>query len=613
LISTPSRLARASALFVVVACVLALAPPAMAGTASYDTLTGVVRFDAGALAEDNAVTFSDAGGGLVKVADANQAVVPDAGCVLDADGVSAVCGDGVAAPLRLDAVLGDGADSASTQLAGVPVVFEGGDGADTLSGGDGADTLDGGPGDDHLSGGAGSDDLAGGPGVDEVSYQDHVSGVAVDLDADVGDDGNSEDGAAGSRDTVHSDVEDVTGSMFDDILAGSGDANHITGGAGRDFIAGGGGADTLDGGDGNDTLAGGDENDDLQAGPGDDLLEGGLGTDTLDGGAGVDWVTYGDRSDSVHASLDGVANDGVGDEGDAISTSVEGLIGGSGPDVLVGNGQANYLDGGPGEDLVTGLHGIDVLVGGSEDDTIKARDGEVDQIICGDGADGVEADPAEDFTGDCEAIDDGTAGGVAGSGGSGPPGGGIDPPGAGDALPSVGSLSDLIASILAGAQLGGVNFGDLQGLLDAVGATTGAQTEDGLTASAKAAAAAASNSRRSAAGAPRSHPRGLTAKLSAARLRRLPARLVASGRLSPATKVGREACGTGAVQAVIALTGNRVLSGRTQLDKSCRYKLAFELTPRLQMRKHSRVVVRFMGNAYQLPFTVRPALRLRIG
>ena len=66
---------------------------------------------------------------------------------------------------------------------------------------------------------------------------------------------------------------------------------------------------------------------------------------------------------------------GQGGEDEQLPPDVEGIIGGSGPDTLVGNRANNRLEGGPGNDTITGNEGADLLAGGGGGDTIFARDG----------------------------------------------------------------------------------------------------------------------------------------------------------------------------------------------------------------------------------------------
>ena len=114
-------------------------------------------------------------------------------------------------------------------------------------------------------------------------------------------------------------------------------------------IEGGAGADILKGGSGADEIVGdGDFDDDPD---GDDTIDGRGGADNMNGDGGSDTVTYAGRTPPVFVSIDGVANDGHGGEGDNVQPSVENLIGGKSADQLTGNGSANVLTGGPGSEL----------------------------------------------------------------------------------------------------------------------------------------------------------------------------------------------------------------------------------------------------------------------
>ena len=100
-------------------------------------------------------------------------------------------------------------------------------------------------------------------------------------------DGQPDDGEAGERDNVGSDVEAVWGSRGPDTLTGDDAPNSLFGGPGADTLQGAGGDDTLDGGPGNDAVDGG---------AGQDRLSGGEDDDTITGGAGRDSV-FGDFTD----------------------------------------------------------------------------------------------------------------------------------------------------------------------------------------------------------------------------------------------------------------------------------------------------------------------------
>jgi Ca2+-binding RTX toxin-like protein len=246
----------------------------------------------------------------------------------------------------------------------------------------------------------------------------------------------------------------------------------ISGGAGNDTIEGYGGNDTLDGGDGNDTVNGYAGNDSVRGGNGDDVVNGdnfkAPGADTIDGGPGNDQIDDWNIPDAaMHpqttVTLDGAANDGRPGEGDNVvgveklSLHVNGtfvgtdapeyvevlnvtdgassLAGLGGNDVLKGGDSPDAIDGGAGDDDLNGGNGNDTITGGPGkdtimgdavagqcsvvgyfgsckspwgNDTINARDGEVDSVDCGPGADTAVVDAADVVT-NCETVDKGAA------------------------------------------------------------------------------------------------------------------------------------------------------------------------------------------------------------
>lgn len=133
-------------------------------------------------------------------------------------------------------------------------------GNDVVRGGPGAhDAVDGGPGDDEVAGGGGSfdavaggigrDRIEGGPGShDVVSYRTAGGPVEVDL----------VQGAVGGAEVERlTGVEDVVGSLADDVLTGSrGSPNRLEGGAGDDWLLSGMGGDQAYGGPGTDQCLG---------------------------------------------------------------------------------------------------------------------------------------------------------------------------------------------------------------------------------------------------------------------------------------------------------------------------------------------------------------------
>ncbi|MBB4525253.1 UNVERIFIED_ORG: Ca2+-binding RTX toxin-like protein [Rhizobium sophorae] len=113
----------------------------------------------------------------------------------------------------------------------------------------GNETFKGLGGSDVLKGGAGADVLDGGTGYDTASYAGSTA-VNVDLATKAASGGQ----AAGDKIV---DIENLTGSSYNDVLTGNGGGNVITGGAGADKLSGGAGNDVLIGGAGKDIMTGG--------------------------------------------------------------------------------------------------------------------------------------------------------------------------------------------------------------------------------------------------------------------------------------------------------------------------------------------------------------------
>jgi hypothetical protein len=108
-------------------------------------------------------------------------------------------------------------------------------------------------------------------------------------------------------------------------------------------------------------------------------------------------VDLGEREDSATVALPVAATVLGGPGADRITSggSADELGGGEGNDAL---------DGGDGDDVLSGDQGVDALVGGPGSDRIAARDGEVDSVNCGNGADTVDADTVDQVAADCENV-----------------------------------------------------------------------------------------------------------------------------------------------------------------------------------------------------------------
>ena len=241
------------------------------------------------------------------------------------------------------------------------------------------------------------------------------------------------------------------GGADNDILRSEGGGDTLRGGTGDDQLEGNGGADVLQGGDGADKLTG-----DACGQAAGDVLDGGAGYDTL-----TDWGDCGPGSDRrpVAVSVNCQADDGRPGEGDDVrdldalllyvSANVIGgdageniaiyaptdtpdssIQGRAGNDDLRAGSARETLDGGAGNDRVEGGYGNDTVIGGPGkdelfgdatsaqcggngqsctypfgNDTIQARDGEVDQIDCGAGTDRAVVDAIDVVAANCETVE----------------------------------------------------------------------------------------------------------------------------------------------------------------------------------------------------------------
>ena len=158
------------------------------------------------------------------------------------------------------------------------VLVDTGAGRDQVFLGGGDDQIFAGPGDDLVSGGGGADFIDGGEGEDTAFYNWSPAGVQVDLGVN-----NTRAFPATGGDAegdYFENIENLSGSKFDDFLKGNSGNNRLYGGKGNDSLVGRDGDDILIGDEGDDFMSGGKGADHLIPGPGLDRLDGGEGVDT---------------------------------------------------------------------------------------------------------------------------------------------------------------------------------------------------------------------------------------------------------------------------------------------------------------------------------------------
>lgn len=154
---------------------------------------------------------------------------------------------------------------------------------DVLIGGGGDDSLYGQSGDDILHGGAGDDDLRGGSGKDTASYVNAVGAITASLLAGT---------ATGEGTDTLFDIENITGSGFDDVITGNNEDNELRGLEGNDTLRGDAGNDILFGDDGDDIVFGGLGNDRLDGGGGNDVFHFSSGVDLIEDTSGTDRIVF---------------------------------------------------------------------------------------------------------------------------------------------------------------------------------------------------------------------------------------------------------------------------------------------------------------------------------
>jgi hypothetical protein len=217
--------------------------------------------------------------------------------------------------------------------------------------------ITGGAGNDNLRGRGGSDQLNGGAGIDTADYTLAAAGVVARLDINQA--GRDGDGGV----DIFTGIENLTGSLFNDVLFGDGGNNRLDGGIGTDVLLGYGGDDFLTGGSG-----GG--NNELQGGTGNDwyLLDA-FDTCVEYAGEGIDTVEARIGSYTMGANIENLIFTGV----------IGSFIG-------TGNVLDNTITGGAANDILRGGGGNDTIRGGLGIDEVQLRGVQANYTITAEGA-----------------------------------------------------------------------------------------------------------------------------------------------------------------------------------------------------------------------------------
>jgi Ca2+-binding RTX toxin-like protein len=253
----------------------------------------------------------------------------------------------------------------------------------------GNDTINGSSGDDIIYYTKGSDIINGGTGIDWMDF----SACSYLANVDLGTGKYTISPYTGTEISSIINVENITGSDYNDSLVGSAGNNILLGGKGSDAINGGAGMDTssytkstgvtvnlnlgtaiekygayttyTDSLTSIENIIGSSFADSIIGNSLNNVFTGGAGNDTLDGGTGVDTASYSTAYQGVKANLTTGSATGHGTD---TLLNIENVIGSSYADTLTGNSGSNSLFGGAGNDILTGGAGNDILNGSAGTD-----------------------------------------------------------------------------------------------------------------------------------------------------------------------------------------------------------------------------------------------------
>ena len=229
----------------------------------------------------------------------------------------------------------------------------GGAGNDYLNGGAGRDSLQGENGSDWITPGAGADTVEGGDGVDMVSFVDATVRAVIDLVAGTA--------VIGAETDVLSGIENITATIFADLITGDAGANRIRALGDYDWMVGSGGGDTFEGGTGRDTVAYSSATSGVWA----SLLSdtGSVGQATGDTYLDVENLTGSSHADRLTGDNDRNILRGLGGDDFIFANGGNDTIdGGAGRDFIDGGAQNDRITGGRGNDTIDGGYGWDTAI-----------------------------------------------------------------------------------------------------------------------------------------------------------------------------------------------------------------------------------------------------------
>jgi len=210
-----------------------------------------------------------------------------------------------------------------------------------VTGNGGNNVFTGGAGSQTFAGRGGSESFDGGDGVDTIDYSGAFLSLRLDLNQ-----GQATANGWGGTDVI-ANIENVVGTMQNDVIVGNASANTLNGLTGSDTLAGLGGDDVLIGAG---ELIGGDGND-------------------------IYWV---DSTSSTLVEVAGGGSDTVFTHSSTfiLPDNVETVVFlGLGNFLGIGGSTSNGLKGGEGNDTLSGMGGDDVLVGDSGNDELQGGAG----------------------------------------------------------------------------------------------------------------------------------------------------------------------------------------------------------------------------------------------